>query len=151
MISVVVVNWNGKTLLPDCLQSLRSQTFPDVEILVVDNGSTDGSADWVRQNFPEFRLVQLNENRGFAGGNNAGIIQARGEWIALLNNDAAAAPAWPDSSASTSPMPSFFIACTARSAAFRITTSSMASATWSICTSKICPAVCFGDICRSIC
>jgi len=94
MITVVVVNWNGKPLLADCLQSLRSQTLPDVEVIVVDNGSTDGSADWVRQNFPQFKLVQLNENRGFAGGNNAGIVQARGEWIALLNNDAAAEPDW---------------------------------------------------------
>src|SRR5207253_816896 len=94
MISVVVVNWNGKPLLADCLQSLRSQTFADVEVIIVDNGSTDGSAEWVRQNFHEFKLVQLNENRGFAGGNNAGIMQARGEWIALINNDATAEPDW---------------------------------------------------------
>ena len=60
----------------------------------MDNGSTDGSAEWVRQNFHEFRLVQLNDNRGFAGGNNAGIMQARGEWIALINNDATAEPDW---------------------------------------------------------
>jgi len=87
MISVVVVNWNGKPLLKDCLHSLRSQTFSDNEVIVVDNGSTDGSADWIRLDSPEFKLVQLNENRGFAGGNNAGIMEARGEWIALLNNE----------------------------------------------------------------
>lgn len=94
MISVVVVNWNGKPMLADCLGSLRSQTFSDFEVLVVDNGSTDGSAQWVCQNFPEFRLVELGENRGFAGGNNAGISEARGEWIALLNNDAVAHASW---------------------------------------------------------
>src|SRR5437773_5989510 len=94
MISVVVVNWNGKPLLADCLSSLRSQTFPDFEVVVVDNGSMDGSGEWIRENFPDFKLVQLDENRGFAGGNNAGISQSRGEWIALLNNDAAARPDW---------------------------------------------------------
>jgi GT2 family glycosyltransferase len=94
MISVVVVNWNGKALLVDCLVSLRAQTFPSFEVIVVDNGSTDGSAEWVRQYFPEFRLVELDENRGFAGGNNAGIKQACGEWIALINNDAKANPDW---------------------------------------------------------
>jgi GT2 family glycosyltransferase len=94
MISVVVVNWNGKPLLADCLASLRSQTFPEFEVLVVDNGSTDGSSDFVQEAFPQFKLIQLNENRGFAGGNNAGIRQASGEWIALINNDAVADPNW---------------------------------------------------------
>jgi GT2 family glycosyltransferase len=94
MITVVVVNWNGKALLADCLTSLRAQTFSDLEVILVDNGSTDGSAEWVRDNFPEVRLVALQENRGFAGGNNEGILQARGEWIALLNNDATAEPDW---------------------------------------------------------
>src|SRR5260370_29162976 len=92
MISVVVVNWNGKALLSDCLASLRSQTFPDFEVIVVDNGSTDGSSQFVRAAFPDFKLIQLSENHGFAGGNNAGIRQARGEWIALINNDAVAEP-----------------------------------------------------------
>src|SRR6266704_5478444 len=87
MISVVVVNWNGKPLLADCLSSLRLQTFPDFEVVVVDNGSMDGSGEWIRENFPDFKLVQLDENRGFAGGNNAGISESRGEWIALLNNE----------------------------------------------------------------
>src|SRR6266852_2795518 len=94
MLSVIVVNWNGKELLTNCIASLRAQTLPGIEVIVVDNGSTDGSAEFVRQNFPDFKLIQLNENRGFAGGNNAGIRQARGEWIALINNDAAAEPDW---------------------------------------------------------
>ena len=94
MISVIVVNWNGKSLLADCLASLESQTFRDYEVIVVDNGSSDGSAEFVREEFPRFTLVQLKENRGFAGGNNAGIREARGEWIALINNDAVAMPDW---------------------------------------------------------
>src|SRR5213593_1313730 len=94
MMSVVVVNWNGKPLLADRLSPPRSQTFPDFEVVVVDNGSMDGSGEWIRENFPDFKLVQLDENRGFAGGNNAGISESRGEWIALLNNDAAAQPDW---------------------------------------------------------
>lgn len=94
MISVIVVNWNGKPLLADCLNSLRSQTFPDFEVIIVDNGSTDGSAQYVQAAFPDFRLIRLNENLGFAGGNNAGIREARGEWIALINNDATADPEW---------------------------------------------------------
>jgi GT2 family glycosyltransferase len=94
MVSVIVVNWNGKELLTDCLASLRAQTLPGVELIVVDNGSTDGSAEFVRQSFPDFKLIQLDENLGFAGGNNAGIRQACGEWIALINNDAVAEPDW---------------------------------------------------------
>jgi GT2 family glycosyltransferase len=94
LISVIVVNWNGKSLLADCLASLRSQTFHDFEVIVVDNGSSDGSGELVKSEFPEFRLVQLDENLGFAGGNNAGIRLARGEWIALINNDAVAHPDW---------------------------------------------------------
>src|SRR2546425_2999305 len=94
MLSVIVVNWNGKELLADCLASLQSQRFPDFEVIVVDNGSTDGSSEFVRQQFPRFNLIQLHENRGFAGGNNAGIRQSRGEWIALINNDAIADPDW---------------------------------------------------------
>src|SRR5581483_38878 len=94
MISVIVVNWNGKSLLSDCLNSLRAQTFPDFEVIVVDNGSTDGSAQFVQAAFPEFKLIALDQNLGFAGGNNAGIRVAGGEWIALINNDATAEPGW---------------------------------------------------------
>src|SRR5438874_13830050 len=94
MISVIVVNWNGKSLLSDCLNSLRLQAFPDFEVIVVDNGSTDGSAEFVQAAFPEFKLIPLDQNLGFAGGNNAGIREARGEWIALINNDATADPGW---------------------------------------------------------
>ena len=93
-VSVVVPNWNGRDLLDRCLESVRAQTVRDLEIIVVDNGSTDGSCEHLRQHHPDVRVVPLAENQGFAGGVNAGIRVARGEYVALLNNDAWAAPDW---------------------------------------------------------
>jgi len=86
-VSVIIVNWNGKNLLDECLDSLVAQTAKGIETILVDNGSQDGSADYVRERYPAVRLISLPENLGFAGGNNAGIRVARGEYIALLNND----------------------------------------------------------------
>ncbi len=94
MISVIIVNWNGKQFLDVCLSSLRDQTFPDFEIIFVDNGSEDGSVDFVRREFSEVRIVALTQNLGFAGGNIAGYREARGEIIVLLNNDTKAHPDW---------------------------------------------------------
>ena len=94
LISVVIVNWNGKHLLTECLDSLRAQDVEDVEVVLVDNGSDDGSASFVRERFPVINVLSLPENRGFAGGNNAGIGAAAGKYIALLNNDTKADPAW---------------------------------------------------------
>ena len=70
--SVIVLNWNGKHFLETCLTALRRQTFRDFETILVDNGSTDGSTEYVRVQFPEVRLIELEENRGFTGGNIAG-------------------------------------------------------------------------------
>ena len=94
IISVVIVNWNGKHLLGECLDSLCAQHVDRVEIILVDNGSQDGSADYVRERYPDVRVVSLPENLGFAGGNNAGIRVASGKYIALLNNDTKADPEW---------------------------------------------------------
>jgi GT2 family glycosyltransferase len=93
-VSVVIVNWNGKHHLDECLGSLRTQTFEDFEIILVDNGSLDGSGEYVREHFREVRLVALQKNFGFAGGNNAGIRVASGKYLALLNNDTKVDPAW---------------------------------------------------------
>ncbi len=93
-VSVIVVNWNRRDLLRACLLSLRAQTFPDFETIVVDNGSQDGSPAMVLEEFPEVVLVRNSENRGYCAGNNQGIRQARGRCLALLNNDAEAAPRW---------------------------------------------------------
>lgn len=94
LVSVIIPNWNGAALLPACLDSLRAQTYRRLEIIVVDNASTDDSVALVRERYPEVRLVVLPENRGLTGGVNAGIRAAQGEIIALLNNDAEAEPAW---------------------------------------------------------
>jgi hypothetical protein len=91
---VIVTNWNGRHFLDSCLNSLAAQTYPDVETLVVDNGSTDGSPAWVAEQFPEVRLICNAQNVGFAAGNNQGIRAARGAYLALLNNDAWAESNW---------------------------------------------------------
>ena len=94
--AVVIPTWNGAHLLEPCLRSLESQTQA-AQIIVVDNGSADGTVEMVRRGFPQARLICLASNRGFAGAVNAGIgeaLRAGCEFIALLNNDAVADPAW---------------------------------------------------------
>ncbi len=87
MISVVIPNYNGKHYLEMCLSSLSAQTYEDFEIILVDNGSRDGSSEYVEERFPGVRIVRNEENLGFAGGVNSGIRQARGDKILTLNND----------------------------------------------------------------
>jgi GT2 family glycosyltransferase len=92
LISVVIVNWNRKELLRACLRSLQQQTV-SFETIVVDNGSADGSADMAETEFGA-RVIRNRENRGFCAANNQGIAESGGDFIALLNNDAEAEPAW---------------------------------------------------------
>jgi GT2 family glycosyltransferase len=94
MITVIIPNWNGKKFLPLCLDSLRDQAFRDFETILVDNGSEDGSCDFVRESYPEVKVISLPENRGFSGAVNAGIKEAGGKYIALLNNDTEADAHW---------------------------------------------------------
>src|SRR5579862_1453977 len=93
-LSVVVVNWNSRDDLDACLRSVAAQTHADVEIIVVDNGSDDGSGAMVRERFPGTILIEAGRNLGFAEGCNRGIRASSGEWIALLNNDAVADADW---------------------------------------------------------
>ena len=86
-VTVVIPNWNGQSLLPLCLTSLRRQSFRDFETLVVDNGSTDGSRELLARDFPEVRVISLGENRGFSAAVNAGIRASEAGYVALLNND----------------------------------------------------------------
>jgi len=86
-VSVVIVNYNGRYLLGDCLDSMKEQTFREFEIILVDNASTDGSVEFVKNNYPEVKIVCNEENLGYGGGNNAGIRVAKGEYIVQLNND----------------------------------------------------------------
>ncbi len=92
--SVIVVNWNRRDLLRACLRSLLGQLGIAPQIIVVDNGSTDGSVDLVTSEFPQVTLIQNAVNRGFCAANNQGIAIANGDWIALLNNDAEADAHW---------------------------------------------------------
>lgn len=94
LITVVVVTLNNSTLLRNCLRSLYTQDYEAVEIVVVDNGSDEDVRGMLRAEFPEVRMVRLDKNYGFAGGNNRGIETAQGKYIALINNDAVAAPQW---------------------------------------------------------
>jgi GT2 family glycosyltransferase len=94
MISVIIPNWNGKRFLGVCFNSLRKQTYKDFEIILVDNGSKDGSVSFIQENFPEVIILQFKENRGFSAAVNAGIRESKGKYIALLNNDTEADPKW---------------------------------------------------------
>ena len=87
-LSIIIVNWNGKTLLCDCLESLLPRIDDEqVEVIVVDNGSSDGSPERIASEFPHVELISNPDNRGFAAANNQGFRIARGEYVLLLNND----------------------------------------------------------------
>jgi GT2 family glycosyltransferase len=88
-VSIVVLNWNGKRHLSACLESLLHLDYPasKLEILLCDNGSADGSVDFVKRRFPSVTVVALDHNYGFAEGNNRAAKVAKGEWLGFLNND----------------------------------------------------------------
>ena len=88
LISVVVLNWNGGRIVEKCLMSLRDQSYYPLEIIVVDNASTDKSVDLIKIRFPEVKLIVNDKNLGFGGGNNVGIRASHGKYIMILNNDA---------------------------------------------------------------
>ncbi|MEQ1572670.1 MAG: glycosyltransferase family 2 protein [Vicinamibacterales bacterium] len=92
--SIIVVTWNGRHHLDLCLDSVAAQRGVSAETILVDNASTDGTVEYVRARFPWVRIVPLTVNQGFAGGNNAGVREARGRFVAFLNNDTAADPGW---------------------------------------------------------
>jgi len=94
LVSVIIPNWNGARHLPTCLRALRLQSYPDLEVIVVDNASRDESVDLIRRDYPEVAVVELDQNLGLTGGINRGIQVASGEIIAPLNNDTEAAPGW---------------------------------------------------------
>ena len=87
LVSVVIPHWNGVEVLSECLESLSETKYPNMEIIVVDNASTDGSPDWVSLNFPQVKLIENDQNYGYAGGCNRGAKTAEGEYLVFLNND----------------------------------------------------------------
>ena len=93
LVSAIVVNWNGGAMLQDALASLFEQTWPALEVILVDNGSTDGSAAVAKERFPcKLVVIENGRNEGFARGNNIGFAAAKGEWLFLLNADAICDP-----------------------------------------------------------
>ena len=86
-VGVIIPNYNGKKYLTDCLKSLQKQSHRDMEIILVDNGSSDGSIELVKRDFPSVRIVSLPENTGFANAVNVGIKATNAEYVFLLNND----------------------------------------------------------------
>lgn len=86
-VSVIIPNFNGKKYLTDCLHALENQDWENFEVILVDNGSEDGSVQYVRECFPKVRLIELKENAGFCTAVNTGIKVSRGNYVLLLNND----------------------------------------------------------------
>jgi GT2 family glycosyltransferase len=95
-VSLIVLNWNGRAHLTGCLDSLRDLDYPAgrLELIFCDNGSTDGSADFVRRRHPDVAVVALPRNHGFAAGNDIAAEAATGEWVGFLNNDMRVPPSW---------------------------------------------------------
>src|SRR3989338_7606720 len=94
-IAIVILNWNGKTDTKECLNSLKNITYPNYEIILVDNGSVDGSVEMLEKEHPEIMLIKNKENLGFTGGNNVGIKKAlehNADYVLLLNNDTIVEP-----------------------------------------------------------
>lgn len=94
LVSVIIVNWNGRSWLETCLPTLAAQTFSSFETIVVDNGSTDGSVAWLGEHWPQVRVIELPENLGFAAANNVAIRQSQAPYVVTLNNDTCVAPTW---------------------------------------------------------
>jgi len=87
LVSIIIPNYNGKKFITPCLSSLNRQSFKDFEVILVDNGSSDGSVDFVKDNFPTVKIVRNHRNLGYAGGWNSGIEISIGKYLVSLNND----------------------------------------------------------------
>ncbi len=86
-VSVNILLYNSRKYLPHCLEAISSQTYQNLEVTIIDNASTDGGADWVREHYPQVRLIVNAENKGFCGGHNQGIRATDGPYVLLLNPD----------------------------------------------------------------
>jgi GT2 family glycosyltransferase len=94
LVSIIILNYNGGEMFLNCLRSVLKTEYPSYEVVVVDNGSTDGSIDVAEQMFSRVRCIKNNRNLGFCVGNNMGIKETRGEYIVLLNNDTVVSQNW---------------------------------------------------------
>jgi GT2 family glycosyltransferase len=96
LVSVIIITWNNKQYLFTCLEKLAAQTFCDFEVIIIDNGSSDGTLDGLGERYPtlNLKIERLDTNYGFAVANNVGARIAQGQWLALLNADAFPEPEW---------------------------------------------------------
>ena len=94
LVSIIIVNFNGKVHLEKCLNSLNKILYEPTEIIVIDNHSSDNSVEFIKKNFPQVIIITLNDNHGFAEPNNIGSKVAKGEFILFLNNDTIVTPSF---------------------------------------------------------
>ena len=93
-VAIVILNWNGRSFLEQFLPSVTASTYPELELYVADNASTDQSAQWVRQHYPQVQVLESTENYGFARGYNFFLKQVSADYYVLLNSDVEVTPGW---------------------------------------------------------
>ncbi|WP_103026347.1 glycosyltransferase family 2 protein [Salinibacter altiplanensis] len=93
-VSIIIVTWNAKELVQACLPSVVATEYPNFEIILADNASTDGTAAWVAREYPDVKIIRHPDNWLFCRGNNAALPHASGEFVVLLNNDVEVPPDW---------------------------------------------------------
>ena len=86
-VSIIIPHYNGIEVLSECLDSLFQSTYPNIEVIVIDNGSSDDSVDWLKTNHSQVIVIENDKNLGYAGGCNVGALAASGEYLLFLNND----------------------------------------------------------------
>ena len=94
LVNIFILNWNGKIITLDCLRSLEKVTHPNINLVLIDNGSTDGSVNLIKKEFPNIEIIQSKENLGYAGGNNYGFknVKIQSEYSIFINNDTLVSP-----------------------------------------------------------
>ncbi|MEE8479562.1 MAG: glycosyltransferase family 2 protein [Candidatus Neomarinimicrobiota bacterium] len=94
LVSIIIPHWNGIDIITECLESLQKVTYPNLEVIIVDNNSSDDSVNYIRKIFPKVIIFENKQNEGYAGGCNRGSEIAKGEYILFLNNDTVQQPNW---------------------------------------------------------
>ncbi len=94
LVSLIILNYNGKKWLKNCLPTVKKISYKPLEVIIVNNGSTDDSAEFIKKNFPEVKIVEIKKNVGYAKGNNIGVSKARGKYVVLMNNDTEVTPSF---------------------------------------------------------
>ena len=100
-VSIIIPHWNNVDVISECLNSISSTDFSNIEIIIVDNASTDNSVKWIKYNYPSVTLIENDKNYGYAGGCNIGADHANGEYLIFLNNDTIQEKNWVSSLVNT--------------------------------------------------